>query len=310
MVRVSALIAVYNGASTIDRAIESVLEQDFSGLEVVAVDDGSTDSTVEKLIQWGDKIRIVRQANSGPSRARNNGVGIASGEYVAFLDADDAWLPGKLSRMVGALEGAPGAVLSYSNFTAVDRSGRVIQEQFFEANSDHAPSMEELLTRWWPILTSTVVMRRDTFSRCGGFNEEFRSAGYEDPYLWLLAREHGAFVYVDEPLVLYRAETALERMEKYKPGCAIFARLVRQRYGAAGRRLASHVIHAQVSALSHEGLLAMLRGDRKRARRALMLALRYDPRHLRSVSRLFRTFLPLPLVRALTGRARLQVHSD
>jgi glycosyltransferase involved in cell wall biosynthesis len=310
MVRVSAVIAVYNGASTIDRAIASVLEQDFSGCEIVVVDDGSTDSTVERLQQWGDKIHLVQQPNSGPSSARNNGVRIATGEYAAFLDADDAWLPGKLSRMVGALEGEPDAVLAYSNFSPVDATGGEFQERFFEPNSDHAPSMEELLTRWWPILTSTVVMRRDTFQRCGGFSEEFRSAGYEDPYLWLLAREHGRFLYVNEPLVLYRAENALDRMGKYKPGCAIFARLVRQRYGVEGERLAKQVVHAQVSALSHEGLLAMLRGDRKRARRALMLALRYNPLHMRSVSRLFRTFLPLPLVRALTGRARLQVHSD
>ncbi len=306
MVRVSAVIAVYNGARTIDRAIESVLKQDFSGCEIVVVDDGSTDSTVERLKQWGDKIRIVRQANRGPSVARNNGVGIATGEYVAFLDADDAWMPGKLGRAVAALEAEPEAVLAYSNFTPVDDSGREIRERFFEEYSDHAPSMEELLTRWWPILTSTVVMRRDTFQRCGGFSEEFRSAGYEDPYLWLMAREHGKFVYLNEPLVVYRAETAVERTFKYGSGSAIFARLVRQRYGIKGQGLAAHVIRAQVSALSHEGLLAMLRGDRKQARRALVLALRYKPLHLRSISRLFRTFLPLPLARALTGRARLQ----
>src|ERR1700688_4006588 len=300
MVRVSAVIAVYNGARTIDRAIESALEQEFSGCELIVVDDGSTDSTVERLKQWGDKIRVLRQANSGPSAARNTGARIATGEYIAFLDADDAWTPAKLSRTVAALDAEPEAVLAYSNFTPVDDSGREIRERLFEDNNDHAPSMEELLTRWWPILTSTVVMRRDTFERCGGFSEEFRSAGYEDPYLWLLAREHGKFVYLNEPLVVYRAETAVERTLKYGAGCAIFARLVRQRYGTKGQALAQHVILAQVSALSHEGLLAMLRGDRKQARHALMLALRHNPLHLRSVSRLLRTFLPLPLARALT----------
>ncbi len=166
------------------------------------------------------------------------------------------------------------------------------------------PRWKSLLTRWWPIFTSTVVMRRDTFERCGGFSEEFRSPSYEDPYLWLLAREQGEFVYVPEALVLYRTEPAVARSEKYLEGCKVFARLVRQRYGRKGNRLVRQIIDGQAFSLSHEGLLAMLRGDRKRARQALMLALRYKPFHSRSLMRLLRTLLPPILARRLTGRTR------
>jgi len=304
MVRVSAVIAVYNSAGTIERAIESVLSQDFIGFEVVVVDDGSTDSTVERLEQWGDKIRVVRQANSGPSSARNNGVRVAAGEYVAFLDADDVWMPGKLARTVEALDNAPGAALAYSNFVSVNEAGREQKDSFVSAECDHAPSMGEMLTRWWPILTSTVVMRRKVFDLCGGFHEAFKSAGYEDPYLWLLAREHGDFVYIREPLVVYRIEPDLERLRKYAGGCATFVRLVRERYGARGTALAREVVSARVSSLGYEGLLAMRRGDKRDARRAFMLALRDNPLSLRSAGRLLRTFLPLNLAQALTGRTR------
>jgi len=304
MVRVSAVIAVYNGASTIDRAIESVLKQDFSGFEIIVVDDGSTDSTVERLKQWGDKIRVVRQANSGPASARNHGVRVAAGEYLAFLDADDEWMPGKLSKMVSALDSAPGAALAYSNFISVNKAGREQKDSLVRAGCDHAPSMGEMLTHWWPILTSAVVMRRQVFDLCGGFHEAFKSAGYEDPYLWLLAREHGDFIYIREPLAVYRIEPDLERLRKYASGCATFVRLVRERYGARGAALTREVLDARVSSLGYEGLLAMRRGDKRDARRAFMLALRCKPLSLRSAGRLLRTFLPLNLAQALAGRTR------
>jgi glycosyltransferase involved in cell wall biosynthesis len=305
MIRVSAIIPVYNGAATIGRAIESVLSQQFGGLEVIVVDDGSTDSTIEVLENWGTRLKVVRRANGGPSAARNTGARIAEGEYLAFLDADDEWLPGKLEKTFGALDAMPGAALAYSNVKFVDALGRKQKDSFVTPQCDHAPSMDEMLTRWWPILTSTVVMRRKIFDLCGGFHESFRSAGYEDPYLWLRAREHGDFVYVPEPLVIYRIEPDLERLQKYAAGCATFVQLVRARYGAAGAALIREVIASQVSSLGYEGLLAMKRGDRKHARRAFMLALRYEA-SLRNILRLLRTLLPAAAARALTGRTRGQ----
>jgi glycosyltransferase involved in cell wall biosynthesis len=311
MIRVSAIIPVYNGVATVARAIESTLAQQFEGFEVVVVDDGSTDATPAMLANYGSRIRVVRQRKSGPAAARNHGARIAAGEYLAFLDADDEWLAGKLGRMVAALDGAPGAVLAYSKYTPVDRSGRELKEMFFSADNDHAPSMDEMLSRWvWPILTSAVVMRRETFARCGGFSEEFTSPSYEDPHLWLRAREQGEFVYVPEPLVRYRTEPALERIEKYAPSFKIFARLVRQRYGDQGQRLIAEIIKVKVAALNDAGLSAIVRSDGRRARRAFMTALRYQPRDLRSFTRLLRSFLPPAVSRRLTGRVRSQARQD
>src|SRR5688500_12700331 len=94
--RITVVIPAFNSARTISRAVESVLQQNWPSLEIVAVDDGSTDDTMRVLNHLGcPNLRVVQQANAGPAAARNRGVGEAKGEWVAFLDADDEWLPGK-----------------------------------------------------------------------------------------------------------------------------------------------------------------------------------------------------------------------
>ncbi|MBE3604183.1 glycosyltransferase family 2 protein, partial [bacterium] len=101
MARVSAVIPVYNGAATIARAVASVLAQRYDGaVETIVVDDGSTDSTRAILAGFGDHIRTIHQPNRGPAAARNVGARLAAGEYLAFLDADDEWMPEKLARTV------------------------------------------------------------------------------------------------------------------------------------------------------------------------------------------------------------------
>jgi hypothetical protein len=117
-------------------------------------------------------------------------------------------------------------------------------------------------------------------------------------------REQGPFVYTSERLVNYRT-TSLERsLERYRPGFEVFARLVRARYGAAGERVISVRRKARVTRWAHLGLIAMQRGDTAAARRAFRAALREDPRRLKNLMRLLRTYLPMRMRRALTGRTR------
>ncbi len=118
----------------------------------------------------------------------------------------------------------------------------------------------EMLTRWWPIFPSAVLIRRATVIACGSFDAGFRRPGYEDPLLWLLARESGAFVYVDRPLVLYRYLPEFERMTKYAPGLTIFADRVHRHFGGAGEALMADLRGAHLSVLSHQGLVAMALG--------------------------------------------------
>jgi glycosyltransferase involved in cell wall biosynthesis len=304
MSRVSVVIPVFNGAATIGRAITSVLAQRFDGdrLEVIVVNDGSTDASAEVLRGFGDRIRVINQPNRGAAAARNVGAAAARGEYLAFLDADDTWLPHKLAATVPPLERSPAIVLVFSDAIPVDDRGAPVGESYVTPDCAHAPTMAELLERWWPIIPSTAVMRTATFNACGGFVEEFRSAAYEDPYLFLVAREHGEFAYVPERLVHYRYESPGARMVKYLRYREVFMRRVSERYGDAARGLIRGTRRAYASALGYEGLLAMRSGDRLAARRYFASALREQPLDLKAAMRFVRTFLPLRLARALSGR--------
>ncbi len=305
MARVSVVIPVFNNAATVGRAIASVLAQRFDNdqVEVIVVNDGSTDASAEVLRGFGDRIRVIDQPNRGAAAARNAGVTAAHGEYLAFLDADDAWLPNKLAATVPLLERNQAVVLVFSDATPVDAGGAAVGESYVAPDCAHAPTMAEMLERWWPIIPSTAVMRIATFKACGGFVEEFRAAAYEDPYLFLVAREHGEFAYVPERLVDYRYESPGVRMAKYEGYREVFIRRVRERYGGAARGLIRGTRRAYASALGYEGLIAMGSGDMRAARRYFARALREQPLDLKTAMRFVRTYHPFKLARALSGRS-------
>ena len=185
MVKVSTIIPAYNAERTIAQAIDSALSQDCEGHEVVVVNDGSTDSTATILEKYGNRIQVVTQRNGGLSAARNAGVRRSTGKYLAFLDADDIWLPGKLKTMVSALERNPLASLAFSDYGFIDDNGAECGESAF----GDALALEQLMSeRPLPvcsfpsgILPSTWVIPRQVFERTGGFCEEFKGAGgFED----------------------------------------------------------------------------------------------------------------------------------
>ena len=103
--------------------MDSALGQTWRDLEVIVVEDGSSDDTGAILARYGDRIRVIAQTNRGPSAARNAAAVIATGEYLAFLDADDRWTPTMLERCVTALESAPQCVLAYTDLALMDSSG-------------------------------------------------------------------------------------------------------------------------------------------------------------------------------------------
>lgn len=125
--RVSVLLAAYNAAATVDETVASALAQTHHDLELIAVDDGSTDDTPERLAAWAardPRVRLLRQRNRGVAAARNHALREARGEFIAPLDADDLWAPAKLERLVARLRAAPAAGLAYSGWVVVDPAGR------------------------------------------------------------------------------------------------------------------------------------------------------------------------------------------
>lgn len=192
MPRFTAILPLYNKASTINRAIASVLSQSVGDVEVIVVDDGSTDGSVEAI----DKahlaaIRLVRQDNAGPGRARNAGAALATGELLAFLDCDDEWKPGYLAAAGAALEEHGDCAAYVSGYAAGE--GQAVQEdilmRIIRQSGPHTidgrdePAAIKAYVDCFH--SSATVVRRDVFERYGGYYERDRCLYGEDSYFWL-----------------------------------------------------------------------------------------------------------------------------
>ena len=197
---VSVVIPAYNAAWCVGKAIDSVLAQDFLDREVIVVNDGSTDETPAVLAGYGDAIRVVDQPNGGLSNARNSGIREARGEYVAFLDADDWWLPGKLSRQMALMRNRPELGFTSAAARVEDPNGKLVniwacahwQGSFlvhlFGSNADVAGS------------GSTVIAHRVLFEQTGGFDETLHSL--EDIDMWMRLAAVTDYACLEEPLAV------------------------------------------------------------------------------------------------------------
>jgi len=165
---VSVVIPAYNAERYIGETLESVLAQTYRDFEVVVVDDGSTDGTREIVRGYGEPVRLVEQPNSGPAAARNRGVREARGEFIAFIDADDLWLPEKLALQVPLFDDEEVGLVS-CRVQLVDGSGR--PHPTYEREKVSGWAFEKLLEGNF-IGTSTVVARREALEGAGLFPED------------------------------------------------------------------------------------------------------------------------------------------
>ncbi|MEX0833064.1 MAG: glycosyltransferase [Actinomycetota bacterium] len=199
---VSVVLPVLDGEHFIMEAVGSVLEQTFSGLELIVVDDGSTDATGELVLGVKDpRVRYLRQENRGLAAARNRGVSEASAPAVAFIDADDRWKASKLEKQLPVL--AKG-LLVYSDVELSDETGRSLGgfRTFDRFPEDERKFSGDVLTALLAqnfVHPSTVVMRKEDLAAVGGFREELRVS--EDWDLWLRCAEGMRFSRLAEPLV-------------------------------------------------------------------------------------------------------------
>ena len=320
--KVSVVIAVFNGEPTIAATLESVFAQRFDGpLEVIVVNDGSTDGTRALLDRYSDRIRVIDQENRGVSAARNAGIRAAAGEYIALLDADDTWTDDKLAKTVPVLDQNPECVAVYSDGITLDSTGGVFAPFYVGRGYDHSPTLDEMLDHGpWPMLLGTFVVRRETLLAIGGFAEEFgREYGAEDSFAFLRIREHGEMVYLPQKLVRYRMPMFEERLakclrpynrngtspgapdpEQYFRGNMLLARLVLERYGARGRKLADYAIERTAHEQVMLGMMAMDKGDREFARRCYRASIRRRPLWLKTHFRLGWAMLPIGVSRFLS----------
>jgi len=206
-IRVSVIIPTYNRARFIERAIQSVLNQTYQGFELIVVDDGSTDDTEERvrnILRSGIRFKYVRHdTNRGAAAARNTGIKIAVGEYLAFLDSDDEWLPEKLGKQLRVFKESQddklGAV--YSGFSYIKEEGN-------QKIADHLPKkrgyifedmLEKSCVRGGP---GIFLIKKEVFDQCGFFDEREELPNVLEDYdMWLRISKDYKFDFVGDPLV-------------------------------------------------------------------------------------------------------------
>jgi glycosyltransferase involved in cell wall biosynthesis len=198
---VSAIVPAFNYGRYLSAAIDSALAQTYPLLELVVVDDGSTDETAAVLASYGERVRVLRQDNRGPAAARNAGIAAARGELLAFLDADDGWHPRKLELQVERLAAEPAPGLVHCGMERIDGSGRTLGV----ATGGHEGWIADTILRLEEGVIgppSTWLVPRRIVEETGGFDERLLSSEDWD-LAYRIARRH-PFGYVPLPLTRYR----------------------------------------------------------------------------------------------------------
>ena len=189
---VSTIIPAYNSVEYIGEALESALRQNYENQEVIVINDGSTDGTGQILKSFGNRIRVINQTNAGSAVARSHGIRVARGKYLAFLDADDLWLPGKLVAQVSHLERNPEVGMVYSAWQEwyPEANGQFVAPAMDKINGD-ADALETQSSGWLYnallldciIHTTTVVMRSNVAREVGDFDKALKRG--QDYDYWL-----------------------------------------------------------------------------------------------------------------------------
>lgn len=208
MPTVSIITPAYNSARFLSLALQSAVDQTFSDLELLLIDDGSTDETPALGRQWESthpgRIRYFRQSNMGLGAARNAALRVATGSYVALLDADDVWLPHRLEAGMAAFSRNPNAGLVHGRVTIVDDGGRVILTPDVDTRFVSGFIRDHLITRRAHISCPTVLFRRECLDTIGDFDTDPRIHGCEDRDLWIRIAARYEVAFVNDILAYYR----------------------------------------------------------------------------------------------------------
>ncbi|AFY58652.1 glycosyl transferase [Rivularia sp. PCC 7116] len=213
---ISVIVPVYNGETTIKETIESVLNQTFVNLELIVIDDGSQDSTLNVIANIQDsRLKVFSYKNAGVAISRNRGIKKAGGQFISFLDADDLWTLDKLESQLKALQSTPQAAVAYSWVDYINAEGEFLHNgNHITINGDAYKQMlvENVLENG-----SNPLIIREALIQVGGFNQSLTPA--EDWDMWLRLAARYEFVTVPSPQILYRTlshsgSTNVLKMEK------------------------------------------------------------------------------------------------
>lgn len=304
--RVSVVVPCYNAERYIGATLDAVLAQNGAELEVIVVDDGSRDGSAALVERAYPQVTLIRRANAGVAAARNTGIDAATGDWVAFCDADDIWLPGKLAAQFAAMEAVPGCRMSYTAWH-VWPSAEPLPQAALLAELQAAAGDE---TRWrgatgwlYPELlldcvvwTSTVLMQRSLLAEIGGFPTNLRIG--EDYDLWLRASRVTRIERVARPFALYRQHP--QSITRSAPSANYKGRVIQSaidRWGYAGpdgRRADEQTVRAMLAKTWSDYAAAQLgAGQRAASRASAREALRLAGTHVPAWKLLLKSWLPM-----------------
>jgi glycosyltransferase involved in cell wall biosynthesis len=272
---VSAAIITHNRARYLEDAVTSILGQTCRDLELIVVDDGSTDDTDVVLAPYLDRIRYVKQEQRGKAAARNAAVELAQGELVAFCDSDDAWYPDRLDRQLAAFEQVPDVGMVHGQVDVIDSAGCVLPDRTAAVQSEFGaahrkPATYASYASDCRCLSSTILVRREVFETVGAYDCELPIEDY-DYYLRMLLDFDVLFLDA-EPLAKYRAHPDKTGTRELGSGQILTAQkhlaMLDRRDDIPDARLARRNFNLMIARTWH------VLGDRRRSRTAARRALR------------------------------------
>jgi glycosyltransferase involved in cell wall biosynthesis len=307
---VSVIIPAFNVAEWLAETIHSVLAQTHRPVEVIVVDDGSTDGTPLVAQGFGNAVKYIRRLNGGVGAARNAGFRASTGEYVAFVDADDLWFPDKLARQVALLESKPDVGWVYSDALVVDHSARHVLDRVGRTwdlpEGDIVGSL--LLNNF--VACPTPLIRRALMEALGGF-EELRSLTVAaDWHMWLRLAAAAPAGCVRSPLARVRSHPGsmtgtMDLDSTYNGKVTVIEQVIALRPLQLEPLRSRAISNVQLGM----GQWMIRRGDMRRARRMFVASIRSHPTNVRAAAHLVGSLFPAhPLKLALALRRRV-VHS-
>ncbi len=297
MISVSVVVPVYNGRQFIRRALRSAVEQTLRPMEIIVIDDGSTDETRKELESYA--VRYQRQEHQGAGAARNLGVSLARGEWVAFLDADDVWHPDKLEIQWRHMENYPEVEFVYSDVDLVDDSGKVLRKHWASAefvqkkpNSRQQLSRRVFDGRPFP-LPSTVMLKHKLIERSGGFSSAFKGKYHEDFEFFARLAQLVSPHFIPQSLAQHRRHnihTAADA-EMDRQNWLTFLNCLWQLWQSSPSKQASLTRHF-AKYYANEGKRALRTGNYLEARRLCRLAHSYWPFATANIRHWILSYLP------------------
>lgn len=302
--RISVVMPCFNAEAYVAQAVDCVLGQTWPDVELIVVDDGSTDRSREILRGYGERIRFIEQANQGPYPARNHGLTQASGEFIAFLDADDWWAPDCLEKLHAALAGRPDAALAYCGWQNVGLPGPR-GEPYVPPDYEAEGKLERFLRAASPWPIHAALVRQAAMRAVGGFDTHWPTCMDYD--LWLRIGAPNPIVRVPEVLAFYRFHQS-GQITSTQWRQAENSWLVKKKFLASHPDVAARLTDAQRrdlvdGALLRRGYDLYWKRDLASARRVFRLVLRHGGWKPKDLKYLLPALLPEPLYRSLIGGA-------